>query len=122
MTDSDVREYVVRVLVHETELVPPVPAFTRPRAQAYSCDALQKACEAGQVDLKALCTCEADRTNASEERQVRKHLGKADDDPEDIPTALERIIANSDDEAAIQCLLALGDLDEISGAPSNEEE
>lgn len=122
VTDSDVREYVVRVLVHETELVPPVPAFTRPRAQAYSCDALQKACEAGQVDLKALCTCEADRTNASEERQVRKHLGKADDDPEDIPTALERIIANSDDEAAIQCLLALGDLDEISGAPSNEEE
>ncbi|KAG8935450.1 Dicer-like protein 1 [Tulasnella sp. 417] len=120
--DSDVREYVVRVLVHETELVEPVPAFTRPLAQAFSCDALQKALEAGQVDLATICTCKEDRVNTTEEKEVRKYLGRADDDPADIPAALERIAADSDDEGAIQSLLALGNLDEISGPPGNEEE
>lgn len=122
VTDSDVREYVVRVLVHETELVAPVPAFTRPLAQAFSCDALQKACEAGLIDLATLCTCKEDRLNTTEEKEVRKYLGRADDDPVDIPTALERIAADSDDDGAIQSLLALGNLDEISGSPGNEEE
>ncbi|KAG9051388.1 Dicer-like protein 1 [Tulasnella sp. UAMH 9824] len=120
--DSDVREYVVRVLVHETELAEPVPAFTRPLAQAFSCDALQKALEAGAIDLEKLCTCKEDRLNTTDEKQVRKYLGRADDDPEDVPAALERIAADSDDDGAVQSLLALGNLDEISGPPGNEEE
>ncbi|KAG8988080.1 Dicer-like protein 1 [Tulasnella sp. 427] len=122
LVDSDVREYVVRVLVHETELVAPVPGFTRPQAQAFTCDAIFKAFQSGHLDLKGICNCDEDRTNVAEEQQVRKLLGKADDDPEDIPTALERIAADSDDEAAVQSLLALGATDDISGAPTNEDE
>ena len=70
-------------MIHDQEVAPPAGALHKLLSRQLSCDRVLKGLMAGEIDLKAICTCADDALDAQDERQVRKLLHRLDSDDEE---------------------------------------